>query len=98
MVPFLIFTILAMIFGCYLILDQWIDMPSFETYEARTRLIIMNINVWYLSGMSVWMYLYICMISLFDDIRYEENEKKMLNAKETITFGSIEEGRRSSSL
>lgn len=98
MVPFLIFTILSIIFGCYLVLQAWIDMPSFETYEARTRIITMNIDVPKITGICIWIYLFICMLSLFDDVRFEEREKKMLNAKENITSGSIEDGRRSESL
>lgn len=98
MVPFLIFTILSIIFGCYVIFDEWIDLPNFETYEARTRLIITNINIPEITGISIWIYFFICILSLFDDLRYEENEKKAMSAKENITFGSIEEQRRSSSL
>jgi hypothetical protein len=75
-----------------------IVIVPFETYQDRMHRFIDNIQVFQTIVISIWIYLYLCIISLFDLLMSEEDERRMLTAKECITFGSAEDARRSSSL
>lgn len=69
-----------------------------EEYEKMMKRFIEKINIPETAGICIWAYFYLCICSLYDVIKCEENEKKMLVAKESITYGSIDDAKGSSSL
>jgi hypothetical protein len=77
---------------------QYVKLDPGEQYDQHMKKFINNINVPASCVLGVWIYMFLCLCSLFDEVRAEENEKRMVFAKESVTYGSIEDARRSSSL
>ena len=98
LLPFLLFTFLEIFLAIYLLVSSMIVINPREEYELRMKGFIERINIPESTIIGVWIYLYLCICSLYDEMRCDENEKKMLSAKESITYGAVDDNGRLSNL
>ncbi|KAL7012012.1 hypothetical protein ACKWTF_014569 [Chironomus riparius] len=97
-IPILIFTFIEIFTATYLLVSSMIVIIQGEDYEVRMKRFIEKINIPETAGIGIWIYFYLCICSLYDVIKCEENERRLLVAKESITYGSVSDVKGSSSL
>ncbi|XP_070508918.1 uncharacterized protein [Chironomus tepperi] len=97
-IPILIFTFIEICTAIYLLISSMIVIIQGEDYEARMKRFIERINIPETAGIGIWIYFYLCMCSLYDVIKCEEKGRRLLMAKESITYGSVSDVKGSASL